>query len=213
MNNLGLDRFNPIQPATATVRHSRLLENDCKRLKELLETNGFQREVANEGGGKDFELAVEAIKKAFECGRGLLVLGLPGCGKTSLVKALFKIISFEISRWIDAKSPNSLQWLRESSEFYMEQSIFIDDLGAEEVYHEYGNVYDVVGDFVQRFHYGRRNGAFFYATSNLGLSKPLQAGGKTINGKYGSRVYDRLCEDCVVLMMHGKSKRQPMFVF
>lgn len=193
----------------AVVRHPWLLKNDCRRLEELLETHGFSREVA----GEDFGKAVKAIRLAFESGRGLFVVGQPGCGKTTLLLALHRILSHEISRWVAVKVQNALRWLNDASDFYYEQSVFIDDIGAEEVYREYGNVYDVVGDFIQRFHANRRRGAYFYGTSNLGFSKPFEADGETVNHKYGSRVYDRICEDCIVLLMGGKTKRKPVFVF
>lgn len=80
----------------------------------------------------------------------------------------------------------------------LNDTVFIDDIGAEEIIREYGNVVDVIGDFVQRYHY--RGKGRFMATSNLNSQQ--------LNERYGGRVLDRIMEMCVVLRLDGKSKRE-----
>ena len=176
----------------------------------LLEANGFKREIA----GTDFDKAVKAFRLAETHQRGILVLGEPGAGKTLLLKTLHAIRRKELSRFVYTKGKHALEWLWESSDFYMTDDIYLDEIGAEEIYHDYGNVCDVVGDFIQRFHARHEPKARFFGTTNLGLTKGLDGtnDGPSIQLKYGSRVVDRLLEMCVVVKFDGKSKRERIFV-
>jgi len=161
---------------------------------KFLESNGWHRSVA---GDKDFDLAVKAVTQAHNCGRGVFVAGSPGCGKTALLKALAK--NYHNSTFLYCKEPGDLLYMRrcDPSDY---NSIFIDDLGCEEIVKEYGNTVDIVGDFIQRLH-ARYSGRVFISSNN---------GLKWMNERYGGRVMDRVLEMCVCFQMKGKSKRERM---
>ena len=164
-------------------------------IEKRLEYFGWHRSVA---GDEDFDKAVKAIVAMYGSGRGLFITGDAGCGKTALMSALKKIMGRGGECWFYCKEPDDISALRGSTCDALEDSVFIDDIGSEEILREYGNTVDVVGDFVQRYHYrGKRR---FLATTNLD--------GKGINERYGGRVVDRINEMCVVLHLSGKSKRE-----
>lgn len=160
-----------------------------------LEKNGWLRSVA---GDEDFDKAVKAIIKMYETGRGLFLTGAAGCGKTKLITAMKQILNISSMQVFYCKNKKDVSDLRFNYEEFLPQSIVVDDIGAEEIIREYGNVVDVVGDFVQHYHY--RGRGRFLATSNLNSQQ--------INERYGGRVLDRILEMCVVMKLNGRSKRE-----
>lgn len=165
-----------------------------------LERAGWLRSVAGE---KDFSLAVSAITDAVNSGRGLLISGAAGVGKTALAKAMVMFFRHEHS-FLYCKDPKHIGWMRRSREFYYHRDVILDDIGVEDIIHEYGNVIDVVGDFIQMYHLNGRG--MFVATTNLHATRVDGVDG--INEKYGGRVLSRLLEMCVVLKLSGQDKRE-----
>lgn len=102
------------------------------------------------------------------------------------------------------KDPKHIGWMRRSREFYYNRDVILDDIGVEDIIHEYGNVIDVVGDFIQMYHLNGRG--MFVATTNLHATRVDGVDG--INEKYGGRVLSRLLEMCVVLKLSGQDKRE-----
>lgn len=179
---------------------------------KFIECKGWTRKIA---GDEDFGKAVEAVTTAHNAGRGLFISGKPGVGKTSLLRALAK--NYQDSVFLYCKNKEDIATMRDTRSFDLNVgSVFIDDLGCEEIVHEYGNVIDVVGDFIQFLH-NRFNGRVFIS-SNIGLSKQWEkdANGNRVrpitpegvNERYGGRVLDRILEMCVCFQMKGKSKRE-----
>lgn len=181
-----------------------------------LERNGFLRSVA---GDVDFDKAVRAVQAMFANGRGLFVTGDAGCGKTQLLIAIKRWLHPSTNLiWYYCKEPKDVSYLRYNDDETMSNNIFIDDIGCEEIIKEYGNAIDVIGDFVQRYHY-RGKGRFFGST-NLHSSQFLKGPNgeefdtktKGINEIYGGRFLDRIMEMCVVLKMDGNSKRKRIII-
>lgn len=167
----------------------------ANKLNEL----GFLRSVA----GTDFDLAVKAIGLMFAHGRGLFVTGAAGCGKTRLLTALKEWLNKPSPMWFYCKDSVDMANLRTlSNESPHLANVYVDDIGSEEIVKEYGNTVDVVGDFIQRYHY--RGTGRLMATTNLTS--------KTIVDTYGMRTLDRILELCVVLKMKGTSKRERIIV-
>lgn len=159
-----------------------------------LEANGWRKEVA---GDEDFAKACAAIEAMFAKGRGLIVTGAAGCGKTHLMKAIRRCISKGNGTWVYCKEKEGIDYIQ-NNDSILAENIYIDDIGCEEISKQYGNTVDAIGDFIQRYHY-RGKGRFF-ATTNLNSQQ--------INERYGTRCLDRLLEMCVVLKLNGKSKRE-----
>lgn len=149
-------------------------------------------------GDDDFNRAVNAIVAMYDKGRGLLLVGEAGCGKTALLTAMRKCMDYDGYHWYYCKEQQDVIALRPNDSEALNDTVFVDDIGAEEIVKEYGNTVDIVGDFIQRYHY-RGNGRFL-ATTNLNSNQ--------INERYGGRILDRLLEMCVVMKFNGKSKRE-----
>lgn len=161
----------------------------------LLEANGWLKSVAGED---DFATAVKAVVAMYATGRGLFITGEAGNGKTQLLKALHRIMGASSYQWYYCKERRDLALLRPQDSDAFKKSVFIDDIGAEEIIKEYGNKVDVIGDFIQLYHY--RGKGRFMATTNLTSDK--------VNETYNGRVFDRLLEMCVILGLRGASKRK-----
>lgn len=159
-----------------------------------LEKHGWVKSIA---GDAEFNKAVSAIQAMFSSGRGLLVTGDAGCGKTQLMSALRDWLNSDTLNWMYCKEPKDINYMRYDDDA-IKGNVFVDDIGCEEIIREYGNIIDVVGDYIQRYHY--RGTGRFIATTNLNSQQ--------VNERYGARCLDRLLEMCVVLKLNGKTKRE-----
>lgn len=171
---------------------TRVVSSDI--IAQALEENGWVKSIA---GDAEFNKAVSAIQAMFSSGRGLLVTGDAGCGKTQLMSAIRDWLNSGTLNWMYCKEPKDVNYMRYDDDA-IKGNVFVDDIGCEEIIREYGNIVDVVGDYIQRYHY-RGNGRFI-ATTNLNSQQ--------INERYGARCLDRLLEMCVVLKLNGKTKRE-----
>lgn len=190
------------QQRTTTSLATSLVSSE--QVEKILVGNGWDKTIA----GDNHEKVVKALQAMWKTGRGLLVTGPCGCGKTHLARCLFKYWRMEVSRWLYVKDMRCLQFMKNSPEFYYNNSVVLDDIGSEEIIKDYGNTVDVVGDFIQKYHYyGKRR---FIGTTNLNAEQ--LGGSESSVGKYGPRVLDRLLDMCVVLKMSGKSKRERIVI-
>lgn len=169
-----------------------------EQVEKILADNGWDKNIA----GSDHEKVVKALVAMWRTGRGLFISGPCGCGKTHLARCLFRYWRMEVSRWLYVKDEKCICHMKNNPDFYYDNTVFVDDIGCEEIVKEYGNTTDVVGDFIQRYHYhGKRR---FVATTNLKS--------EGIDGKYGQRVLERILDMCVCLKMTGKSKRERIVI-
>ena len=171
---------------------TRVVSSDI--IAQALEENGWVKSIA---GDAEFNKAVSAIQAMFSSGRGLLVTGDAGCGKTQLISAIRDWLNSGTLNWMYCKEPKDVNYMRYDDDA-IKGNVFVDDIGCEEIIREYGNIVDVVGDYIQRYHY--RGTGRFIATTNLNSQQ--------INERYGARCLDRLLEMCVVLKLNGKTKRE-----
>lgn len=171
---------------------TRMVSSDI--IAKNLEKHGWVKSIA---GDAEFNKAVSAIQAMFSSGRGLLVTGDAGCGKTQLMSALRDWLNSDTLNWMYCKEPKDINYMRYDDDA-IKGNVFVDDIGCEEIIREYGNIIDVVGDYIQRYHY--RGTGRFIATTNLNSQQ--------INERYGARCLDRLLEMCVVLKLNGKTKRE-----
>lgn len=162
-----------------------------------LSSNGWLQSVA---GKEDYDKAVRAIRAMFENGRGLFVTGAAGCGKTKLISAIRRWMNRGTTNWMYCKDHKDLEYMRSQEDENITGNVYVDDIGCEEIIHEYGNIVDVVGDYIQRYYY--RGTGRFIATTNLKSEE--------INERYGARCLDRILEMCVVLKLNGGTKRERM---
>lgn len=175
------------------------LKVSSETIAKNLEKGGFLRSVA---GDEEFDKAVRAVALMFESGRGLFITGDAGCGKTQLLKALRKWLRPCTNLvWYYCKEPTDINSLRRDEDV-LNDIVFVDDIGCEEIIKEYGNTVDVIGDFTQRYHY--RGANRYMGSTNLDSN--------SLNDLYGMRFLDRIMEMCVVLKMNGESKRERLII-
>ena len=168
----------------------------------MLKAGGFRDDIA----GLDFNLALNAVCKAIDSRRGLLLTGACGCGKTHLMRVLYNRFSFGGQKyWVNCNSPDD-NWvldvrqnkrIREMYGMY----VFLDDLGTE-VRVEYGQRTDFISEFIREYH--NRGSRRLFVTTNL------DAAG--LCSLYDERIVDRLMEMCVVAKFNGTSHREKVVV-
>ena len=165
-----------------------------------LERQGWTRRVA---GDADFTAAVRAIDELFRTGRGLLVSGEYGVGKSALAAAVAKAFApvFKVRLAV----PSDMERLRRDWQEYWAinpytQNVWLDDLGAEPFVNEYGVKTEAAGDFIVTWHELHAAGVRLIVTTNLSANE--------LDARYGGRVFSRLKDLCIPLRLTGTDKRQ-----
>jgi len=145
------------------------------------------------------EQAVRDIVRHFEEGKGLLVLGLPGGGKTLIFNMLQKITNpqdprmFARSSILDLIKDFSING-HEVFNKWNEKNVFFDDLGTEGKGVHFGDRVEVMESFIQfRYELFQHKKLVTHITSNL--KKP------DIEARYGVRCAGRLHEMTETVIM------------
>lgn len=166
----------------------------------LLEAGGFRRSVA----GADFDLVAAAAERAFASGRGLLLAGPTGCGKTLALRCLFppSVPPNRARKWVDCFDPVQVGWLDDRDIWTWANLIVLDDLGAEAIVSDYGVQRFPIGDFFLRLSRRMDAGDFvprICVTTNFSAAQ--------ISDRYGERMLSRLLALVVSVRMVGEDRR------
>ena len=181
-----------------------------KRLAEY----GFENRNA-----KDYSMIVEAFTAILSTpGRGALITGSVGCGKTFAMHAIIKAFTIEC---FDAEQLSKLTMDQQEHQVHdylrFNNDMFLDDIGSEDVVSSYGNKQNIVADFLINWHTHMvkipvEKRARLFITTNLPAWPPQSKPGKkppqSLENKYGLRVLDRVAEICDLIEMSGKSQRR-----
>ena len=169
----------------------------------FLEKHGYLKKVA----GDSFDKACEVVSKMFDTGRGVIVSGSCGVGKSCFCLAAAKTLGCQY--FIDMKEPNALGWFtdEEHTKMLLDASVYLDDVGCERVVNNYGDKIEVLCSFIERYHSRRTN-----EIDNKRLYISTNLFGGDFTKRYTARVTDRLLEICIGWKMEGKSKRKPIIV-
>ena len=174
-------------------------EQKRRRWLEALNRCGWNPAVA---GQDTVKLVLEAIAEMLRSGKGLLLSGKFGVGKTRLMKALCRctnrptfFINLAIAEEID-------KFTSYYQEFYaidaMKSYVFIDDMGKESHQNEYGEVHEYAEEFVVKYHLHGEGRLFI--TTNYTL--------EDFDKRYGGRLTSRLKDLVVPVRLEGKDKRK-----
>jgi len=173
-----------------------------KQIAAALKEYGYQPEIAGEAA---FSQAVKTIATAQEKHRGILVNGECGVGKTTFCDAAALILAEGNSIYpVYLSDHESAMNLTRSDELTRALGGFVslDDMGAENLYNDYGIRRDYVGEFISAYHGAWSSikwGPVMVVSTNLSASKLL--------ARYDSRVVERLMQITVAWTMPGESKR------
>lgn len=154
-----------------------------------------------------FELSGE-----HELGKGILLRGPIGCGKTTLMQ-MFSVNSFRpfdvlscrvIADSYSKNGSDALYNFAGLQQAYAHQNyghkeigLCYDDLGTEEIKKNFGNEVNVMQDIIYKL-YDNKNFGFFHCTTNLGSVD--------IAERYGERVKSRIFEMFNVISYPGEAK-------
>ena len=169
------------------------------RIENHLETHGWTRRVA---GDADFDAALLAIEGMLRTGRGLVVSGEYGVGKTSLAAIVARAFApvFKVRLAVPSDRDRLLAtWQEYWGENPYAQSVWLDDLGAEPATNEYGVRSERAADFIVSWHELHAAGVRLVVTTNLTTAE--------IDARYGGRVLSRLKDLCIPLRLAGRDKR------
>lgn len=186
-----------VESSDAKAKELTQEEKDAKNRLAIecsLKKMGWTREIA----GRDYDSAIVGLVRALRRERlGMIISGEYGCGKTSFFKSALCNLTE-----IDCTLPESVGVLdynthSDTVDYMLGTSVFIDDLGAENLVSNYGVKVDTVGDFICRYHMKGKKRLFI--TTNLR--------GDELLARYGGRVFSRLKDLCVPVRFEGKDKR------
>ena len=170
------------------------------KTERYLESHGWTRKVA---GDTDFDAALLAVGQMAATGKGLIVSGEYGVGKSALAAIAARAFGGEVFK-VRLAIPDDLDRLtRPWQEYYAEnpysQSVWLDDLGAENPANDFGIRLERAGDFIVSWYELHGPGTRLVVTTNLTTSE--------LDARYGGRVFSRLKDLCVPLRLNGGDKR------
>lgn len=141
----------------------------------------------------DYQVMVEWL--ADNRGKGLLVMGTCGTGKTLICGQVLPLLLHMVEGKI--VTPYTAQAMNGNLDKVMGQRcVYLDDIGTEETVVSYGNRRDAFCEIVDN---AERTGNMIIATTNLNTQE--------LKERYGERTVDRLRAICKVGVVRGPSMR------
>lgn len=169
-------------------------------IEAALERGGFRSDVA----GADFARIVRGAAKASASGKGLLLSGRTGRGKTLAMRCLFPatLPPKRDCRWVDCYDSAQVNWLGDRDILVWASTLVLDDIGAERIVSDYGVMREPVADFFMALSRRRDSGMGaprICATTNLDSA--------AMAARYGDRMLSRLLDVVVPVVLAGEDKR------
>jgi DNA replication protein DnaC len=149
-----------------------------------------------------FRLNREEAKKRLELGNSTILFGLPGVGKTTLVRKPRMVSASQLAMEFQANGLDAVKALINSQIEYQAMTVVIDDLGLEEDVKHYGNTLDPIAYVIQRIYDINQTAEQkikLLITTNQDKDEMLE--------KYGIRVIERLWEMCDRIVIEDTNLR------
>jgi len=135
--------------------------------------------------------------------KGLLILGLPGVGKTYCVRQPRMVSASQLSMEFQANGLEAVKALINNQINYQGQNVTIDDIGIEDDVKHYGNGLDPIVYTIQRIYdinQTAERSICLYMTSNFNIEE--------LTKKYGERFIDRIYEMCDIVVLEDTNLRR-----
>tara|TARA_R110002167_G_scaffold365418_1_gene589966 strand:+ start:792 stop:1262 length:471 start_codon:yes stop_codon:yes gene_type:complete len=152
---------------------------------------------------KAFRLNREETKKQLEVGNSTIILGLPGVGKTTLVRKPRMVSASQLAMEYQAHGLESVTSLINNQISFQNLTVIIDDMGLEEDVKHFGNGLDPFAYVIQRIYDVNQT-----AEKKIKLLITTNLNKEELTVKYGIRVVERLWEMCDRIVLEDTNLRE-----
>ena len=149
-----------------------------------------------------FKLNREEAKAQLEKGNSTIITGLPGVGKTTLIRKPRMVSASQLAMEYQAHGLEAVKGLISNQINYQALTVVIDDLGIEEDVKHYGNGLDPIAYVVQRIYDINQT-----AEQPIKLLITTNLTKDNLTQRYGIRVVERLWEMCDRIVLQDTNLR------
>lgn len=151
---------------------------------------------------KSFKLNREEAKEQLEKGNSTIITGIPGVGKTTLVRKPRMVSASQLAQEFQLHGIESVTSLINNQVQYQNLTVIIDDMGLEEDVKHFGNGLDPFAYVIQRIYDINQ-----VAERKIKLLITTNLNKEELTQKYGIRVIERLWEMCDRIVLEDTNLR------